>query len=74
MSRRRPAPAAARVCKYCGCTDDEACPGGCAWAFDEGDPGGEDGAVCTRCDELAVEMGYAALEAFVEFEGQVRRR
>ena len=19
------------VCRYCGCTDDRACPGGCAW-------------------------------------------
>lgn len=20
-----------RACRYCGCTDDRACPGGCAW-------------------------------------------
>lgn len=20
-----------RTCRYCGCTDDRACPGGCAW-------------------------------------------
>lgn len=20
-----------RACRYCGCTDDHACPGGCAW-------------------------------------------
>lgn len=24
-------PRAARSCRVCGCTDDRACPGGCAW-------------------------------------------
>ena len=37
---RAAAPAAAaagektvRTCVHCGCTDDHACPGGCAWAI-----------------------------------------
>lgn len=29
-----------RSCRLCGCTDERACPGGCAWAFDD---------VCTSC-------------------------
>lgn len=37
-------------CFHCGCTDEEACPGGCAWV-----PGPADGDLCSRCaDELAL--------------------
>lgn len=34
-----------RTCWACGCTDDRACPGGCAWAVT--DAPGED--LCTSC-------------------------
>lgn len=34
-----------RSCMVCGCTDSNACPGGCSWA----DPGGLDGDICSRC-------------------------
>jgi hypothetical protein len=27
--------AAARHCRGCGCTDDQACPGGCSWVEDD---------------------------------------
>lgn len=30
------------VCKQCGCTDDRACPGGCAWYS-------KDPPLCTAC-------------------------
>lgn len=33
---------AKRVCRLCGCTEDRACPGGCAWANDDRD-------LCTAC-------------------------
>jgi hypothetical protein len=34
------------VCQVCGCTDDQACEGGCAWAeTDDGSP------LCTACAE-----------------------
>lgn len=37
-------------CFHCGCTDEEACPGGCAWV-----PGPVDGDLCSRCAaELAL--------------------
>jgi hypothetical protein len=29
-------------CRICGCTDDQACPGGCYWVDDD---------LCSRCDE-----------------------
>jgi hypothetical protein len=29
-----------RFCKYCGCTDDRACPQGCCWITDD---------VCSAC-------------------------
>ena len=32
-----------RTCRECGCTDDEACLGGCGWV-------GEDD-LCTSCDD-----------------------
>lgn len=33
-----------RTCRVCGCTDDTACPGGCAWVPDDPDR-------CTACPE-----------------------
>jgi hypothetical protein len=30
------------VCTECGCTDEEACPGGCVWA-------NADATLCSRC-------------------------
>jgi hypothetical protein len=27
------APSQRHICRGCGCTDDRACPGGCAWAL-----------------------------------------
>ncbi len=30
------------VCSVCGCTEDEACPGGCYWADD-------DHTLCSNC-------------------------
>lgn len=29
-----------RVCRYCGCSDDRACPGGCWWVAED---------VCSAC-------------------------
>lgn len=31
-----------RICRGCGCTQDDACAGGCRWAGDE---------ICTRCTD-----------------------
>jgi hypothetical protein len=31
-------------CRVCGCTDDDACPGGCWWA-----PDPEGGDLCSQC-------------------------
>lgn len=31
-----------RVCVVCGCTEAEACPGGCAWVSDDAN-------LCTAC-------------------------
>lgn len=36
-----------RECFVCGCTEDRACPGGCAWAKPPIGAGGRD--ICTRC-------------------------
>jgi len=40
-------------CRYCGCSDDQACPGGCSWVAPN---------VCSRCagtlrDDANREMG-----------------
>lgn len=34
------------VCRVCGCTDREACPGGCWWFYDSGDTRGP---LCSSC-------------------------
>jgi len=54
------------TCRYCGCTEEHACPDGCAWADDTL-------MICTTCEELALELGYAALDALVELEGRLQR-
>jgi len=45
------APAAQRVCRVCGCTDERACEGGCEWV--EGhhleDPETDQGPICSSC-------------------------
>lgn len=41
-------------CRYCGCTDGHACPGGCAWAQKD---------VCTNC-VLTSHNIKAAAEAY----------
>jgi hypothetical protein len=46
------------VCRDCGCTDDKACPGGCAW-YSKSPP------VCTSCYvKKQTAGGRAALKAF----------
>ena len=58
--------AEAGTCRYCGCTEEHACPDGCAWADDTL-------TICTTCEELALELGFAALDALVELEGRLQR-
>jgi hypothetical protein len=36
--------AQAGTCRFCGCSEDRACPGGCSWAD-------KARTVCSRCDE-----------------------
>jgi hypothetical protein len=39
-----------RACRRCGCTDDDACPGGCAWvSADE----------CSACRPDLIQTGRA---------------
>ena len=43
------------TCKFCGCTDAQACAGGCAWID-------ESRTICTRCDSAeSVALAYTAL-------------
>lgn len=57
----------AGVCCYCGCTDEDGCPGGCGWVE------GTEDTVCTACEDLALELGYAVLDALIEKEGPIER-
>lgn len=41
------------VCVGCGCTDTQACPGGCTWLIVDEDAG--EGA-CSRCPEVLDEF------------------
>lgn len=45
------------TCKFCGCTDDNACDGGCSWAD-------ERRTVCSRC-HFAAELADSAMPLFV---------
>jgi hypothetical protein len=58
MSRRRRPPEVER-CELCGCTEEEACEGGCGWS----DPSRT---LCTACEDLALEIGLQVLELFRE--------
>lgn len=42
-------------CIRCGCTDEQACPGGCTWV-----PGSMDGDLCSRCAPAAEEPADGA--------------
>ena len=51
---------ATRVCSGCGCTDDRACPGGCAWhAIDP--------PLCTTCHARKREREMAARQLPLDF-------
>jgi len=45
------------TCRYCGCTKDHGCEGGCSWAD-------EDETLCTRC-ELAMTFAASTLPVMV---------
>lgn len=46
---RTPAsPTVERICRYCGCTDEQACPGGCSWVTDD---------LCSACQQRAQDAG-----------------
>jgi hypothetical protein len=44
------------ACRICGCTDEEACPGGCCWVED---PSGGD--LCSSCVAHAIALTQIAL-------------
>lgn len=57
-----------RVCKYCGCTNSQCCPGGCAWIDDVQ-------AICTSCLPRAnvAELLQSVTTEYVVFsEAEVR--
>jgi ParB family chromosome partitioning protein len=64
-----------QVCRKCGCTEEAACPGGCAWVEDDlcsacAPASGDGEAVCVGC-EIALEEGVRdALEALMDAEPQ----
>ena len=41
-------------CQACGCTDEEACPGGCVWA-------NASATLCSRCARQAPELAGVEL-------------
>ncbi len=52
-------------CRVCGCTEEEACPGGCHWLI----PG-----LCSQCDELFLlvdHAGGAVVDAAAAFQQAV---
>jgi hypothetical protein len=55
-------------CRVCGCTDDQACPGGCIWVEDPAidcppDLVGSAGDLCSTCRPLVKAEIRATLEA-----------
>lgn len=50
-------------CVYCGCTDERACPGGCAWVD-------ENHTLCTRCAQMQMNP-YEVVNGWKE-SGEVR--
>lgn len=58
--------AGARSCRWCGCTDSYACPGGCSWA-------GSDrlcSACAERCPHLVISDEGTAYCALAESQGR----
>lgn len=43
------APDTTRRCRVCGCTDGDACAGGCSWAIERTDPDAKGGPICSAC-------------------------
>lgn len=52
-----------RACQLCGCTEEHACDGGCAWADDEH-------TICTRCVEASLELNPYPGSALVPSAGE----
>ena len=61
------------VCSVCGCTDEDACPGGCVWA-------NASATLCSQCvgsaglierAELPGELGDELGDDFVDFDYEV---
>lgn len=46
MTRRPMRRPVSGVCRYCRCTDENACEGGCSWVDDEH-------TICSECEHLA---------------------
>lgn len=42
-------PSEEATCIYCGCTDSQACPGGCSWVWINYDTGK---GICSRCEGM----------------------
>lgn len=61
------------ACFVCGCRDDVACPGGCAWTWDEEGDGLD---LCTACVELRDELVAAGrpvtLDQLADWTGEQR--
>lgn len=51
-----------RGCRYCGCTDDSACPGGCSWVSDD---------VCSSCLEKSGTAGREVDASVANAHGMV---
>jgi hypothetical protein len=51
-------------CEFCGCSEFDACPGGCAWSEYFLDRGR---AVCTTCEAIAIclEINLGALDCYL---------
>lgn len=47
-----------RTCRVCGCTDDNACPGGCYWVEDD---------LCSRCADEAKVAATQSTDRLTEF-------
>jgi hypothetical protein len=43
-----PGPVVERICRYCGCTDEQACPEDCSWVTDD---------LCSACEQRAQDAG-----------------
>lgn len=52
-----------RICLFCGCTDDRACPGGCSWSA----ACTAEVQICTACELLAADLGAMACMSIKEY-------